>query len=182
MKKLIVFIMLIMISPLFSCDDKADKNEFNPALLLLFGSNSLTVNVAYNGAYTVHGTYPGTQYVYVYLYNTRPVYTRSPVCVYSGSSSGAVTTNTPQAITIRDIAAGDYFLLVFYDYRSGDNADNREDRYILYNGTVAGTQCIAQATTVNISGVKTLDITFNDTYYFPSGASGGAGATFVACP
>ena len=71
---------------------------------------------------------------------------------------------------------------MFYDYSEGDNPDNRRDRYILYNGTTTGTQCIAEAIPVNIPGVASVDITFDDTYSFPSGAGGGAGATFVDCP
>jgi hypothetical protein len=188
MKKLWVLIMLIMVSPMFSCDD-ASQNESNPmSLIYMFGNNTLTVNVTYNGAYDTDpssgGLYAGTKYVYVYLYNVRPVYTRSPVCVYSGVSSVPVTNATPQAITISGIWSGDYYLMVFYDYRLGDNFDNKSDRYRLYNGTTNGTNCIGQATTVSIPSASSVDITFDSTYSFPGGAGGGAGATFntTGCP
>ena len=78
-KKLWIFLLLVMISPMFSCENDSNSNEFNHAsLLFLLGDKTLTVNVTYNGAYDFHGTYPGTRYIYVYLYNTRPVYTRPP--------------------------------------------------------------------------------------------------------
>lgn len=178
MKKLLLFIILVFIFTMFSCDDTSDKDEFNPALLLLFGTHKLTVNVTYNGLYDTDSSKPGTQYVYVYLYDQRPTYTRSPVCVYSGLSAGPMTDDTLQSITIEGIASGDYYVLVFYDYRQGDNADNQLDRYILYNGVSTGTNCINQATTINITSDEDISIEFDDTYYFPSGAGGGAGALF----
>jgi hypothetical protein len=181
-KKLLVFMILLFISPMFSCDEeKANKNDTNLTnLLFLLGNKTLTVNVTYTGT-TVGGS--STLYIYAYLYNVRPTYTRSPVCVYSGRTSGPVNDSTQQTITISGIWSGDYYLMVFYDYKSGDNADNKGDFYTLYNGTTGGTVCIAQATTVNIPSVSSVDISFNSTgTAFPSGAGTGAGATFIACP
>lgn len=74
--------------------------------------------------------------------------------------------------------------MVFYDYKSGDNADNKGDFYTLYDTTADGTYCISQATTVSIPTVSSVTITFNDTYDFPTGAGTGAGAMFdsTSCP
>ncbi len=187
-KKLLVFMMLLFISPMFSCDeDKGDETENNLMnLIFLLGNKTLTVNVTYDGVYTTDGSKPGTQYVFVYLYNIRPTYTRSPVCVYSAKSAEPVTdvTKKNQTITLTGIWSGDYYLMVFYDYKSGDNADNQGDFYRLYNSTTTGTNCIGLATTVSIPNVSTIDITFDSTYNFPSGAGGGAGAVFntTGCP
>ncbi len=50
MKKLWVLLLLIMISPMFSCDESASENEMNAAsLLYMFGNKTLTVNVTYTG-------------------------------------------------------------------------------------------------------------------------------------
>ncbi|MBP7737583.1 MAG: hypothetical protein KA369_16500 [Spirochaetes bacterium] len=67
-KKLLVFVMLLMITPIFSCDEeKANKNETNLTnLLFLLGNKTLTVNVTYTGTYVAS---TGTQYIYAYLYN-----------------------------------------------------------------------------------------------------------------
>ncbi len=184
--KLLVFMMLLMVSPILSCDeDKGDETENNLMnLIFLLGNKTLTVNVTYTGTYVPALTNPGSQYIYVYLYNTRPTYTRSPVRVYSARSAGPVTDGTQQAITLTGIWSGHYYLMVFYDYKSGDNADNKGDFYTLYDSTNDGTNCIASATTVSIPSVSSIDITFADTYDFPSGAGTGAGATFdpTGCP
>jgi hypothetical protein len=183
MKKLLLFLLLIMISPLFSCDTKADKNEINPAILLLFGSNTLTVKVTYNG--TASSDASATKKIYVYLYNqalgTTP---RSPDAVYTGSTAGAVTVGVEETISISGVASGNYYVLVFYDFKSGSNPDNKTDRYVLYDGTVTGTACTSAATLVNIPTVTTLNITFANTNQFQDSGVPSGGPLFVTagCP
>jgi hypothetical protein len=190
MKKLLIFIILVLISPMFGCDDSADKNEINPlTLLLLLGNNTLTVNVTYTGptytpAVAGGGNPAGTGKVYVYLYQSLGLNTRSPMRVYEGSSTGAVTNATPQAITLTGIWQGAYYMLVFWDYKGGSNPDNQQDRYILYNST-GGTKCTANAAAVNIPAVATVNITFNDTDQLVNpGGGGGSGPLFITtgCP
>lgn len=144
------------------CKNEGDKNQINPALLLLSGpsTNVLTLNVTYTGPYDTDATKPGTKFVYAYLYKTLGANTRSPVPDYTTSTAAAVTDATAQTLTFSNIASGAYYILVFYDYAGGGNADNQKDRYILYNNV----SCNASATPVTVSGPASLTISFGNTY------------------
>lgn len=185
MKKLFIFLLLLMISPIFSCKKDSDSNESNPlALLALLGNKTLTVNVTYEGAYTLDGTRPGDGYIYVCLFNTLGPNTTSPAPVYTATNSITVTDTTVQPITVNGIWSGDYYIMVFFDYRAsteGDDPIQQNERYLLYN-TTGGTNCTADATPVSIPDVESISITFDDTYRLDSGGGGGTGPLFDICP
>jgi hypothetical protein len=160
MKKFLLVIMLLATTFIFSCDDNADKNEINPALLFLFGGNTLTVTASYTG------TIVAGKRIYVYLYNETPgMQTRCPAAVYTGSTPGVVTTTDPQTITIHGIVSGTYYVLAFYDFGTGgSNIDSKDDRY-LFSGTTVGTwtDSLAAAGTITIPGTSTLTVSIDDT-------------------
>ncbi|MBN2160961.1 MAG: hypothetical protein JW807_16340 [Spirochaetes bacterium] len=122
---------------------------------------SLTVTATYNG--TAFDT--GTGNIYVYLYTSRPTASRTPTPAYTGVTAAPATVGVASDISIPSIAPGNYFMLVFYDYASGTNPDNRYDRYILYDNTGSS----AAATTVSISGAATATgVSFDDTHQIGS--------------
>ena len=180
--------LLLMISPMFSCDEeKSGEDEINPmALLLLLGNNTLTVNVTYEGAWDVEaasGTRAeGSGYIYVCLFNTMPgANTTSPSPVYIATNSVKVTNTDVQTITINGIWSGNYYIMVFFDYRGSKPEDTdpiqQNERYELYNTSV-GSNCVANATPISIPDTSSIDITFNDDYTLDSGGGGGGGPKF----
>jgi hypothetical protein len=194
MKKLFVLLTLLAISPLFSCDDDSDKNQVNPAMLLLLGNNTLTVNVTYYaGPYTL-GSPAGTGKVFAYLYTSNPTTglaptrTKSPVKSYYASTASAVTSSAVQTITLNGIVVGNYYLMVFYDYKSCNTPpcddDNQSDYYTLYNNTTSGTSCSAAWLPINIPSTTSIDITLDGSDQLLSGGSDGLGASFktTECP
>jgi uncharacterized protein (DUF2141 family) len=162
MKKIIQLALIGILLFTFNCNKDSNKNEINPGALLgllsLIGNSTLTVKATYTGALTVDGAQPGTQRIYVYLYRSLGTTSRDPEPVYTGFSDP--TTGSEETITINGIVDGKYYVVVFYDYRSGGNPDNQQDRYIIYNNTAYP----GNAATVTISGNTQLGpITFDDT-------------------
>lgn len=147
--------------------DQGIESRSKNMLLLPFltgGNSTLTVTATYNGA----AASDGTGKLYVYLYNALGTGTRNQYLpVYTGSTAGAVTIGNATDITLTDLLPGDYYVLVFFDYRSGSNADNASDRYIFYNN-VGST---ATATKLTISGNTTVTgILFDNTFILQSGS------------
>jgi hypothetical protein len=164
MKKIIQLICVGLIIVTASCNKAS--NEVNPlsilSILSLKGESSLTVKVTYAGPLTVDPGIgkAGTQKINVQLYRSLGATTRDPEPLYIGTTAAA-TTGTEETITINGIVDGNYYVLVTYDYRSGDYPENQQDPYILYNNTGYP----GNASTVAISGNTNLGaITFDDTY------------------
>jgi hypothetical protein len=176
MKKIMQLAFLGIVLLLISCNNDAQKNQINPLAIAIIphGSSSLTVKATYIGTPATDGTGK----IFVYLYDSLEATTRYPVPIYTGSTDSAVTPGVEANITIPDIADGDYYVLVFYDYHTGGNDDNQMDRYWLYNGT--GYTAIASKLT--IKGTKILkNVTFGNTYTLqPSSAFETATGHFVS--
>jgi hypothetical protein len=136
---------------------------------------TVTVNAGYTG--TAAGA-DGSQKIYVYLYSTLSDAQATPV--YSGSTSGTVTSDgTLNEITISNVAPGSYYVVAFYDY--SDNgagiAAGEGDKYILSGGSQLTTG--ASAVTVATDQVKTVTMNITDAYslqadgaFIPDGAAG----------
>ena len=160
MKKILQLIFIVCILFLISCNNSAQNNQINPLAIAVIpqGSSSLTVKATYTGSPRTDGTGK----IFVYLYDQPLEATsRYPAALYTGSTDSEVTPGVEATVTITDIADGDYYVLVFYDYHSGGNNDNQTDRYWLYNNT--GYPLVAS--TLTIKGAKVLkNVTFGDTY------------------
>lgn len=162
MKKIIQILFAGILLLSISCKEDSDKDEVNPLAFLAFlGNSSLTVTATYSGS-EITGIDPadGTGKIFVYLYRNLGTDTRDPEPAYKGSTENAVTLDTPANVTINNIIAGSYYVLVFYDYAGGGkNDDNFNDRYVLYQGTAY----TSGASKFTISGDTNLDIgTFGD--------------------
>jgi len=140
---------------------KDTGDEINPLALLAFvGSSTLTVHATYTGTESVDPD--ATKRIYVYLYSAMPTNTRDVEPRYTGSTAAAVTVNVEETITINNIIDGDYYVLVFYDYKYGNNyVPNQYDRYELYDNV----ELPVSASTLAISGDTDLPgISFGDEY------------------
>jgi len=110
-----------------------------------------------NDAYTFDGTDPedvGTMKNFVYLFNALGDQSKEFPVLYVGSTSENNTT-----ITIKNIAPGDYYVVVFYDFNGGGNKENqlnRYDRYTIYNGSDGpGSPIVADALMITIPDCET---------------------------
>ena len=159
MKKLMIFLILAAGFFMAGCNKDGQSNEINPlALMGTYGPYTLTVNVTYDGTAATDGTGK----IYVYLFDALGLTSRDPI--YSGSTDAAYAGGVT-SINVEHIKAGDYYVLVFYDYVGGDNPDNRYDRYTLYGG--AGPVGFAGSAAVyTVTGDATIGgtIDFDDTY------------------
>lgn len=106
----------------------------------------------------------GNRINYIYLYSTLGVNSNSEAVKYRGELSSNGT------ITISNIAAGDYYVVAFYDYSYGGNQQNmlnRYDRYAIYTstdpagGTANSTPFQDKASIVTITENSTTEITLD---------------------
>ena len=148
MRKIIQLACLGIILLLLSCNIDSQSNEFNPLVLLSkYGSSSLTVHATYNGDPATDGSGK----MYVYLFDELGTTSRDPI--YKESTDAAVTIGEEVAIKVDHIRDGNYYVLVFYDYKGGDNNDNQTDRYVLY-GLSGNTAFTSVASTYSVAGVR----------------------------
>ncbi|MBN2160962.1 MAG: hypothetical protein JW807_16345 [Spirochaetes bacterium] len=175
MKKILLLSFIGIVLAFIGCkDDKG--NEINPLpILALLGNSTLTVTATYNGTPKADedGVSDGTGKIYVYLYSSLGTSARTGV-LYEGFTESATIGGVEETITLTGLRDGEYYMLVFYDYKGGDNPANKTDRYILYNNTpYAGA-----ASKITVSGSAAIsDISFDDTYQLD-----GSGALFVPDP
>ena len=143
----------------FGNDYTFQTNVLNNALFMQMGS--LTVHATYTGAEPVSSI--GSKKIYVYLYDSlndsTPTSggTRDPLPIYTGLTDSAVSVGNPSDITIDNILPGDYYIVVFYDYRSGSNPDNQTDPYIIYNNIefpYEGASPLTISTGTELSGIS----------------------------
>lgn len=118
----------------FGDDYTFQTNILSNALFMQTGS--LTVHATYTGSEPT--TSVGTKRISVYLYEslgTGP-HAVGSMPIYSASTPSAVTLDTEYALSITNILPGNYYVFVYYDYRSGTGTTpaNQTDRYVLYNG------------------------------------------------
>jgi len=114
---------------------------------------------------TVNGTYSGTSAsvdakCYVYLWSTAPSQPNDPYSYTAASTSNIVTTDS-YSITVEDIEAGDYYVMIIYDFNT-NNAPNKNDKYEMYEDVSApGT-----ATKVSITSgeSKSISMSFGDSF------------------
>lgn len=171
MKKIVMLAIIGMILNLFACKDD-QGNELNPLFLLsnCVGDKTITVKATYNGSEPTSSI--GTKQIYVYLFRSLGLSARDPQPAYMGSTAGEVSAGTEYTITIENVCDGDYYVMIAYDYRSGDAGifDNRTDRYVLYGG--AGHSGFASlAAEIAVSGDMELNpVAFDDTYQLASGS------------
>lgn len=161
MKKIVQLICIGLIVFITSCSTSSSENEVNQLALLdmmgLIGHSTLSVTATYTGTAAEVGA---TGKIFVYLYDSMGLTTRDPKPKYTGSTAAAVTIGTPATVNITGIRDGEYYMLVFYDFHSGDKYDNQTDRYVLYNDTAY----TSAAQKFMISGSKVITgITFGDT-------------------
>jgi hypothetical protein len=141
-------------------------------------SNTLALNGAYkvnpgSGTLEVKATYNGTAKeatasgkIYVYLYSSLANAQTTPL--YSASTDSEAVVGDEYTLTVSDVAAGSYYVLVFYDYRlHASNVAGRYDRYELYNntGSMSGASqvVITDSTTTSLAGIS-----FDNTWQFGS--------------
>jgi hypothetical protein len=150
------------VSPSINDDYALTTNVMGDALFMQTGS--LTVHATYNGG--VPSSTIGSMKIYVYLYDALGTGTRTGALpIYSGSTAAAVTVGVEDTISIANILPGNYYVLIFYDYRSGTNPDNQTDRYIFYNGV----GYTSTASPLSVSGGTDLPgVSFNNTYTIQS--------------
>lgn len=143
--------------------------QTDAAYLTTAESGTLSVSATYNGPIPPDDANRGTMNICVYLYSVLGTGTRNQYMpIYTGVSGSPVTTTGGTAtIDVADIIPGSYYVLVFYDYRTGTNIDGRYDRYILYNGV--GYTSTASTLTIN-SGANPLSVTFDGYWQLQSGS------------
>ncbi len=120
-----------------------DDISFTNANVLGDGSvyaTTATYNVSIDATYisAVSGDAGATKKLYLYLYNTLGTSTANPALpVKMGESAGIAVQNIAQTITASDIAPGNYYALVFYDARKGDETtvDGQDDPYLFFSNT-----------------------------------------------
>jgi hypothetical protein len=148
-------------------DDYAlTTNVMGDALFLQTGS--LTVTATYTG--TEPSSNIGSKKIYVYLFDALNTGTRDPLPIYSGSTTGAVAVSSPSDITINNILPGSYYMVVFYDFRSGTNPDNQTDRYVIYNN-VEFPASGASTVTISTGPNSVTGISFGDGYQLSNGGA-----------
>lgn len=184
MKKPVIIVMLLLISSMFSCDYEPDKKEIHPwALFSALGweyNKYYTIILEYNGAYTADGTMPGTQYRYVFFYESLGSGPASPQPVYMLEYE--VSNSCCETVSVSDIKRGYYYIMVLYDYQGSSDPSNlfqENDPYLLYNDT-GGTNCPDMATPILLFDEDQITISFDDTYRLDPGS--GNGPLFDVCP
>ncbi len=160
---IIIFVLLL----LTAC---GDLGEFNGALSVTVNTDVNIWNDPYIGdvipdgilqvnddgysnlEYTIDGSDSddiGTKKNFVYLYDTLGTGSKDYPVLYAAS-----TENNNTALTIKNIAPGDYYVVVFYDFNGGGNKENqlnRYDRYTIYNGSDgAGSPLVADAVKITV--------------------------------
>lgn len=161
--KIQILIFLILIFTAYGCFlDSGDDETGTPTTLT--GNGILTVNATYTGTAKTDGS----GRIYVYLYTSLRTAQDTPV--YQGSTDSEAD-NTEKAISVKGIAAGDYYVLVLYDYKlHNQNIAGNTDRYALYesvNNTTAYLYEAAQVAVADNNPVE-LDLSFGDDYQIGS--------------
>lgn len=108
----------------------------------------------------------GTLENYVYIFSALEQKSSDNAVLYNGSSN----TNN-DIITIENITPGTYYIVAFYDYRTGGeetNIFNRYDRYAIYTdssnaetGTTNSTPYFDRAASITIGENETVEITLD---------------------
>lgn len=129
----------------------------------------------------------GDKVNYVYLYSEIGEKSNSTPVLYNGNSDENNST-----ITISDIEEGSYYIVAFYDYKTGGvqtNVLNRYDRYAFYtstdpmDGTENSTLYADKASVIKISEGETTEITLVIKSGWllgkPKSSDGGTGRMFL---
>ena len=150
----------------FEDDYTFQTNVLSNALFMQSGS--LTVHATYTGSEPTENI--GSRYLYVYLYEslgTGP-HAAGSLPIYSTSTGGAVDVGTEYAMTINNVLPGNYYVFVYYDFRSGSGTTpaNQTDRYVLYNGV----PYTSTASTFSVStGSDLPGVSFGDDFLVQGG-------------
>lgn len=129
------------------------------------GTGAVVVKVSYTG--TARTT--GTGKLFAYLYKS--LSTAQAVPDYQASSETEAAVGTEYTLTLNNVAAGDYYLLIVYDSKLHNQHDaGNGDRYVLYNGQhLAGSAAVVA---VQAGATTTLSgISFGDEFQLGSGGS-----------
>jgi len=162
MKRFTVLLTCLLVTFFITgCFDGGGDDKTNDS-----GSGKITIKATYNGSL---GTDPeATKKIYVYLYKELQDSAKDETNPdYQGSSTEVTSAGDTKTITIEDIAPGDYYIVVFYDYKHHNkNIAGNTDRYVIYEST----QYISDATPVEIEedSDETITLTFDDNFTIQS--------------
>lgn len=124
---------------------------------------TLEVEAKYNGTITADAGATGQIFVYVYSSLTSTAQTPPD---YQANTAVSIAYDTEYTITVSNVAAGYYYILVFYDFKKHtSNIPGKTDRYELYNDT--GSKAAASKLKINYSTTTTLiNVSFDNTNQF----------------
>jgi hypothetical protein len=166
---LIILVSSIMMT---GCFDSGSEDADEPVK-----KGSLSVTAQYTGTLTDE-TQLGDGKLYVYLFETAPVDSKA-VKDYDTSTPAAVELSTDYIIELNDLPVGDYYMMIFYDYKKHTNTvPGKSDRYTLYNaqtcsnnGALLTAVTITEDNTTEITGVVVTNQQIADGGVFQTGTT-----------
>lgn len=166
MSKCWVFLLALVLAGA-GCGGDEGKDEVGSPASSASGGEGGTVVV--KATYTGTAKTTGTGMLFACLYKT--LSTAQAVPDYGVRTPDEAVVGTEYTLTLGRVAPGDYYLLVFYDFRQHNLHDaGNTDRYMLYEGQhlAAGAAAVAvrAGATTALPGVR-----FGDEYLLGPGGS-----------
>jgi hypothetical protein len=165
----VLFIALSIVFIALSCENNSDETG---SANIATGSGILEVKATYTGTPIagVTGVSDGSGKIFLYMYAALGTNAQNAPA-YQASTAAEAVLNTEYTITINSIAPGNYYVVVFYDYKKHtNNTAGNTDRYELYNNvnTVSAASAVAVA---NDSTTSLIGISFDNTWLLDSGGA-----------
>lgn len=138
-------------------------------------TGTITVKATYNGD-VEDATQPGTHKIYVYLYKTLSNAQAEPD--YKSCTSTGATVGVESTITVNNIAPGNYYVVIFYDYKAHNTYEaGKDDRYIISDS--ARYPSDADPVTVSEGSSDILNVSFGNDYTLNSSGTYDVGTITV---
>lgn len=181
MKKISLLLLALLLWMVPACDD--DSNSSSTP------QGTLTVNYDFNvtNGPAVSADPDATKQIWVYLYSVISLFPYEYYVVGGSSAVVAAATDLEGSITIDNVKAGDYYVLVFYDAAYSDKSTARkDDPYMLYDdndatnfSTESPYTAIKNASLVTITGGATTTVPTSGSMTYDATYHGTEGAAFI---
>lgn len=166
MSKCWVFLLTLLLAEAGCGGDEGKDEAGSPASAAVAGEGgTVVVKATYTG--TVKST--GTGALFACLY--KALSTAQALPDYGVRTTAEAAVGTEYTLTLGKVAPGNYYLLVFYDFRQHNQHDaGNTDRYLLYEGQhlAAGASAIAVRTGETAAPAV---VSFGDEYLLGAGGS-----------
>jgi len=153
MKRILVLLTIMAAGLFISCEAGEDEA---PAA----GTGTVTVQVTYTGVDATTCSKPGSGNIFVYLIPSDEISNQAPedpayFAYAAATENGAVTISNSYNVSITNVPAGEYYVLIFYDFQLQTKHAGTGDYYVLYNNYSGNvdktTNCTAAADLITVT-------------------------------